>query len=78
MPRRGRWQFVPLPKWETLPASFYSLRKSQIYLTLFLRNVPAVLIDACLERDLLPPPKLRGRKLLAWIRSQCAKQFAQR
>ena len=69
MPRRGRWLFVPLPKWESLPASYYSFRKSQIYLKLWLRKVPADLMDVCLERDVLPPPNLRGRKLLNWIRS---------
>jgi len=67
MSRRGRWVFQPLPKWETLPDSYYSLRKSQIYLACFLRKVPAPLIDLCMERDVLPPPNLRGRKLLAWI-----------
>jgi len=69
MPPKGRWVFQNLPKWETLPASYYSLRKSEIFLKLWLRKVPAELIDVCLERDVLPPPNLRGRKLLNWIRS---------
>ena len=71
MGRKGRWVFQPLPKWERLPASFYSFRRSEIYLTCFLRNVPPELTALCLKRDVLPPPKLRGAKLRAWIRVEC-------
>jgi hypothetical protein len=74
MDQEGNWVFVPKPKWETLPASFYSLRNSQIYLSLFKRGVSPELIDYCLEQDLLPPARLRRARVEAWIRSHAARR----
>lgn len=67
MPRRkGRWVFVPAPKWETDPA-YYSLRKSQIACQLYLRDLPPDLYDYCIANDVLPPQRLRKWRLEKWI-----------
>ncbi len=63
---KGRWVFVPLESWETKPASYHSLRASRIYLTLAFK-VPDDDIRFCLRNNLLPPDKMRGAQMRAWI-----------
>lgn len=63
---QGRWTFEPLPRWERMPAGYYSLRRSSIYLRLFLR-VPDEDIRFCMRNDLLAPAGLKPHALRAWI-----------
>lgn len=59
--------FQPLPKWEALPASFYSIQKSEIACRLFLRDLPQDLYDYCIVNDVLPPARMRKWRLEKWI-----------
>jgi hypothetical protein len=56
----------PRPKWETFPASYYSMRASSIVLRLYFR-VSYPQVRFCLENDLLPPPRLRQARLQLWL-----------
>lgn len=62
----GRWVFVPLAKWETLPPCFYSLRVAAVLLRLVGR-VGEDDLNFAMRYRLLPPPGLRGRTLEAWL-----------
>ena len=71
----GKWVWVQ--EAEEKPKSFTSLRRSQIFLTLYFK-VSAKDVDFCIENNLLPPEELtRGKQLSAWIqgaRSMKARQ----
>lgn len=65
--KKGRWVFQPLPKWEALPASYYSISKGVIVCSLFHRDLPTDLYDYCVENDVLPPERMGKWRLIKWI-----------
>ena len=64
--RSGRWIWVESEKWETLPRKFYDLRRSLIYLRLFMR-LPDGDIRFCMDNLLLPEQGMKPGQLLRWL-----------
>lgn len=62
---QGRWVFVPLPK--RMPDSYCCLRRSQIVLRLWFRNLPPELYDYCVSNAVLPPARLTFTRLVKFI-----------
>jgi len=65
---KGRWVFVPAPKWESNP-EFYSMHRSLIVCELFHRDLRPDLYEYCKVNLVLPPQPSRMRKwrLEKWI-----------